>query len=263
MSEPRRLLDEGGSEDELSILRAGRADGPSPGSRQKALIALGLAGSATVVTTAATATAGAALAESAGTVALLKWVGAGVLAGLLTIGGVYLDGGAPTPSPSPPPRPQVQAPAETSHGGAATAPVDPAPVLPVAPVEAPSASAPARTSPVASGSTARPMASLADEVAALDAARVALRAGDASGALRALDDCDRRFAGGMLGPEAMVLRIDALALRGDHASAKRLGEAFLAAHPRSPLASHVRWSIGAPSPVTTGSAPEAPAPTAP
>lgn len=93
----------------------------------------------------------------------------------------------------------------------------------------------------AAPSAARPgPASLGEEVAAIDAARKALLAGDTSGALRALDDYDRRFPGGMLGPEASVLRIEALARRGDRATATRLAKAFLVSHPRSPHASRLR-----------------------
>jgi len=256
MNEPRRLLDEGGSDLELSILRAGRADTPSPTSRRKALVALGLAGSATVTT--ATSTATAAWVKSAGTVALLKWIGVGVIGGLVTIGVVAVR----SPSSAAPPLPHGRAasgPGPRPPAELLAAPI-PDPVstgAPVPPAPAPSGADAVVSPPTAASSPAdpRPRASarppattLTEEIAALDAASEALGAGDASRALRALDDHDRRFAGGMLGPEAVVLRIDALVLRGDRASAARLGEAFLAAHPRSPHASHIRSSIGAPAP---------------
>ncbi len=258
MSEPRRLLDDGGSDLERSILRAGRADAPSPGSRRKALAALGLAGGATV--TAASSSATAALAKSAGTVALLKWIGVGLVGGLLTIGVVTLQSsprGDPPPAPRPAvppvtlggtPRPPVAAVAaprspDPSPSGEEAVTVGDPPRAPP-PLVAP----PPEPPPRASG---RPAAtSLMEEVAALDAAREALAAGDAPRALRALDDHDRRFAGGALGPETTVLRIDALVLRGDRATAARLGEAFLAAHPHSLYASRVRSRIGAPAPAT-------------
>jgi outer membrane protein assembly factor BamD (BamD/ComL family) len=81
---------------------------------------------------------------------------------------------------------------------------------------------------------------LSDEVVALDAARQALAAGDAAGALRAVDDHDRRFPGGALSPEATVVRIEALAARGDRAAAARLATEFLRSHPASPHAKRLR-----------------------
>jgi TolA-binding protein len=93
--------------------------------------------------------------------------------------------------------------------------------------------------------------SLTDEVAALDGAREALGGGDPGRALRALDDHDRRFPRGALGPEATVLRVEALAQRGDRAAATRLGAAFLAAHPRSPHAARLRTLLGIPAPSST------------
>jgi hypothetical protein len=240
MSEPRRLLEEGGSEVELALLRSARHDAPSAGARRRTLVALGLAGSvgATVTTTTAASTA---------TTALLKWIGVGVLGGMVTVGTVaVVQPGVANE------RAQVAskgfAPEATRKAAVArqitTAEAPPQPAAPPAD-EAPSArpSAAPADPPHAS---AKP--SLADEVAALDVAREALAAGDAGRTLRALDQHDQRFPGGMLGPEAMVLRIEALILRGDRASAARLGEAFLAAHPRSPHASRLRSLIGSPAP---------------
>src|SRR5690349_11114720 len=81
MSEPRRLLEEGGSDVERALLRSARHDAPPAGSRRRALVALGLAGSvgATVTTTTAASTA---------TTALLKWIGVGMLGGMVTVGTV-------------------------------------------------------------------------------------------------------------------------------------------------------------------------------
>jgi hypothetical protein len=81
---------------------------------------------------------------------------------------------------------------------------------------------------------------LGAEIAALDAARAALRAHQPANALAALDSYAQRFPRGMLMPEASVVRIEALIARGDRGQAGQLGRAFLAAHPASPLAVRVR-----------------------
>ena len=85
--------------------------------------------------------------------------------------------------------------------------------------------------------------SLATEVALIDAARAAMRAGDAKTALARLDDHDRLFASGGLSTEAAVLRIEALANAGHAGQASELAARFLRAHPESPLRSRVRKAI--------------------
>lgn len=253
MSEPQRLLDEGGDDLSLSLLRSARGDGPSPHARRKTMVALGLAGGVGAGVTAATATGAAStMAKSSATAALAKWIGMGVIGGIVTVGTVEVvqTKSAPAVTQSAAINAGPVAKAKPAKGltpaavNDAPAPIDaaaPAPAIEepavkpsAAPIEAPRA-------------TARPAdkPTLADEVAALDAARVALSSGNAAAALRALDDHDRRFPGGVLGMEATVLRIEALVARGDRASASRLGRAFLDAHPRSPHASRVRTLIGA------------------
>lgn len=245
MSEPRRLLEDGGSDVELSLLRSARLDGPSPASRRKTMVALGLAGSvgATVTATTATSTATTAVLKSAGTLALFKWIGAGVVGGLITLGAINVA--APPAAPPQPPPAAIAAkgalaPAVTIATQAAAPPAETAAPTPAAPAEE---TAPAKPSAAAAAPKPAPT-SLTEEVAALDAAREALAGGDASRTLRALDEHDRKFPGGMLGPEATVLRIEALALRGDRAGARRLGTAFLEAHPRSPHAARLRTLLG-------------------
>lgn len=55
-----------------------------------------------------------------------------------------------------------------------------------------------------------------------------------------LDEYKGRFPSGVLTPESQVLRVEALARKGDRANATRLGEAFLARTPQSALAARVR-----------------------
>jgi hypothetical protein len=82
--------------------------------------------------------------------------------------------------------------------------------------------------------------SIADEVAVLDAALVALREHHAASALRLLDQYDRRFPAGTLASEAAVARIEALVAEGSQDRARALAAQFLAAHGTSPLSQRVR-----------------------
>jgi outer membrane protein assembly factor BamD (BamD/ComL family) len=81
---------------------------------------------------------------------------------------------------------------------------------------------------------------LTHELAALDAARARLDAGDARNALALLDIYSESFPNGRLALEAEVLRIDALARSGQGAAARQHASAFLRRHPTSVLASRVR-----------------------
>src|SRR5262249_30266843 len=155
----------------------------------------------------------------------LKWIRAG-------LGSRPPVGGTPTTVlPSRPSSPNsAVAPSAPRPVAPPVAPPPPSPPPPpparppTAPPARPPPPPPPRPAPVAAGPAPPP---LTDEVASLDTARQALAAGDASRALRALDDYDRKSHGGVLGPESTVIRIEALALRGDRASATRLGKAFL------------------------------------
>jgi hypothetical protein len=300
MSEPRRLLEDDATDFERALLRSARHDGPSPALRDKTLLALGLGvgvvglgattaatatAAVTTTTTTATATAttttGAAAATAtaaaakhaawAGSSALLKWIGLGVVGGALTVTAVVVApklgapndrmapstvDAAPTsakpagkvaagrPSlpeaaaqdatePSPPPQDALAAPAPFNAKDAKEAPVAGAPT-------GASAEAARRRASIEA-----PRATLTEEIALLDRAREAVARGSASSALAALDEHDRTFPGAALGPEATVLRVEALSLRGDRPAAVRLGRAFLAAHPESPHASRLRSLLGA------------------
>lgn len=119
-----------------------------------------------------------------------------------------------------------------------------------APSAEPSANAPRAASapppPPPPPSSAPRALTLADEVVAIDAARAVLARGDARAALRALDGYDKTFPRGTLAPEAEALRIEALAASGDRAGAAARANAFLSAHPSSPLAARVRRALVAP-----------------
>ena len=83
-------------------------------------------------------------------------------------------------------------------------------------------------------------ATLAQEVSALDEARRALSSGDAESALLALNRYELRVPSPRLGPEATVLRIEALLAERDFDRARQLGEELLAKDPGGAYAQHVR-----------------------
>jgi outer membrane protein assembly factor BamD (BamD/ComL family) len=78
------------------------------------------------------------------------------------------------------------------------------------------------------------------ELALLDGARSAVRAGQSARALTVLDDFAARFPRAALAPEAALLRVEALARAGDRAGAERAARTLLAADPTSPYAERVR-----------------------
>jgi len=264
MNDPRRLIDEGATEFEARLLAAGRRDAISERSRGRVLAGLGL--SAALGATAASSSAGAV---AAGLVTGVKWMGICALGGLGIWGGAQLlernpegRSGAATVSQR---SSSSQKNASQSKLGAiaaaqvsaSAAPVSPPPsrasAAPVSPPPSPARSSAGRLAhrdarPVSSEpSQPRVRDSLREELAMLDEARKALADGDASRALRLLDDYGRVYPARRLGAEATVMRIEALRARGDHAQAASIGERFLAQHPDGPYATRVRSLIDAPS----------------
>lgn len=107
MSNPRRLLEEGGTELEVAMLRAAKEDGPPPEALDRALLAMGL-GAGVVGAGAGASSAGASVASSALKPAFgvtrwllefLTWVSISVASGLLFTGGV--DGASASPGAPP------------------------------------------------------------------------------------------------------------------------------------------------------------------
>ena len=82
----------------------------------------------------------------------------------------------------------------------------------------------------------------------LDRARARIASGDPGSAMALLDDYDRRFAGAPLAEESLLLRVEALARRGDRSGASSLGGQFLKAYPASVHADRVRALLHALSP---------------
>lgn len=256
MSEPRRLLSDpdGATPFERGLLESYSAEQPSAAARTRALgIASVAAG--TVATIGVAAGAGAAAPKAAGLagLAVFKWVVIGVaVAGAATAVVVVRPDYEPVvvvttstkASPVAPakataavaPTPQVTAVAEVM--------VEPPAISPADLRAAPSAPAPvaqrATATPVAAAPAAPASGSLPAEIAALDRARKALEGGDPAQALDRVDAYELQYPNGTFSEEAEVLRIEALAKRGDRARATSAGQRFLAAHPTSPHAARIR-----------------------
>jgi hypothetical protein len=235
MTEPTRLIDEpGGDELEASLLRLARSEGPSADGRRRILAGIAAAGATGVVSQTAEA---AAKAGSKGA-AVVKW---GLLAAaVVAIPAALLLRGTEDPAPRSAPPSALQAPASEVK----------APTPPAAPVETPAPVAledlPALpNAPMGSAPSAKNQGSLADEVAQLQKAKLALKAGNPSQALSELGTYAKLFPRPMLGAEALVVRIEALHASGDTARAKSLAEGFLAKNPNSPYATRLRNLTGA------------------
>ncbi len=236
-----------------ALLRSAEHDGPTPRDRARVAASLGLAGATTVTASAAKASSTAPAAAKASLLGgMVKWWLGGL--GVAFLVGTFA--GAPEPhAAAPAPSSSVDIPVAISAVPAAKpAPAMSSPVVVVAPV--PSASArptPPALSPSSSDAapsvpkapTAAPSSgpSLADELAALDAARKAIEAGDADAAEKALSRYRTTMGEGRLASEAELLAIESAAARADHAQTIALGSAFLARHPSSPHRARVTTLI--------------------
>lgn len=85
-----------------------------------------------------------------------------------------------------------------------------------------------------------PTSSLRRELELVEAARRALRRGDASSCLSSVARYEEEFPSGQFTQEGQVMRIEAMAALGNHDEATRLAHAFLRASPKSPYADRVR-----------------------
>ena len=212
-----------------------------------ALGAAGVVGSASVV-------AGAA-SGALHRLALVKWLAATVIVGSAGVGVYAAVNQRPSSGGNADPTsegahavghgekpPATQAPATVDEASAA-------PVLPAAEAHDDDASpaeprAQQHRGAAAGTSSADKVnasdSSLDGEVTALDRARSALGAGDATRALELLGQYEQAFPKGALRPEATYLRIQALSKSGQRDAARELAARFLAKHPSSPHAAQLQ-----------------------
>jgi hypothetical protein len=270
MSDPERLSLASDIDLARSLLRAGRRAAPAS-ARQRAILAA-TAALGTTGLAAGTVAAGGVGAAKGAFVLSAKWL---ALAGILGLGAATaaVVGGYRSASVAehraseeprlvsdrPPPVGVRNVPATAASTTPAIAPVaspvpEPTPISAPEPASAP-ALAPARALARARANPVPPLAtppaagsSVRAELASLDQARAALAAGDAPRALSLLDAYRASFPRASMTQEATVLRIEALARAGAAAAARRVGTAFLEAHPGTPYAARVRSLIGATNP---------------
>ena len=230
MTEPVRLIDETQSEFERALLRAG-VECPSDGMRQaRVLAAIGVG--ATIAVTSKTSVAAALTWKKAVAGVALAATGVG---GVVTYQAITPRAEMVMPAQQPQERLANQerlaeARQQAVDVAEAPEPVDEESVLPVVELdvaefedlaEDPPSGSVTRTPRVARAKrAAKPQAvaptasDLQEEVAYLDQARAALRAGRPSSTLSQLGEYRSKFPRGSLGQEAELLRIEALSASG-------------------------------------------------
>ncbi len=227
--DPPRLLDQSGDEFERALLGSAALDVGSD--RVRAACVAAMAAGA-VMGTAATAQA-AGVSAKAGSVLFAKWLAVG------TTVGVVATTAAVAIRPSAPSAPTVPAP-RSVEPATAVAPARPRARRP-APQEV---EAPAPSTPPPSAVPAPAQSSLAEELRLLDQARAALQQDRPVDALAALGRRDRAHPQGALGPEATVLRVQALLAAGDRNGAETTGRRWLEHHPSGAHSRRIRDLLG-------------------
>ncbi len=216
-----RPLAKTGSDVERLLLAAGADERPDTEAVRKAASVLGLVPRAALIAATLGVTVRATRWTSVVAWGSLSLVG---VAGIALV--AHTDRSAPavavtavaTPTWRPPPAPPPEAPLPATPALAEAAPSPPSDVHAVARRVA--------------GSSAQ-ADGLREQSEALDRVRALLAVGDAEAALARLGEYDRRYAGGPLREEAMLLRIESLARRGDRDKAAALARRFLKVYPSS------------------------------
>jgi TolA-binding protein len=251
MSDPERLLAGAANDFEKELLGSWKHEGPSEDAQARVLAMVGVGLGGAVGTAGGTAKMGtvasgsiAPKAAAAGTAALVKWLALGAV--VTAVGGVAVHyrhratlpttvvASAPAPAPTTPEVAPVTQPAPTADQALSLAD------SPLHQEPARAARSPRHVEP------SDRETSLGDQVAALDRARRAMADGNAATALADVAEYQAKYPHGALAEEAEVLRVEALVAQGDRAGASRAGARFLAAHPASPHAAHVRALLGSP-----------------
>jgi len=218
----KRLIEEGSTSFEQSLLSAMADERPSPELVARMEQGLGLAASGGAATAAAGGMAGWAKLTVVGLVAV----------GLAGVGFTQLRG-ADAAAVAPPTVKPVPVKVEAPVAAAPT----PVSVTDLAVQDDPT---PSRPRPAASGT-----ADLREEIRLLDEARAAVRAGKSNEALSLLAKYNRKYPRGQFRQEAQVLRVEALKGSGNEEAAVKLGKKFVAQHPESPHVERVERATGA------------------
>lgn len=231
MREPPRLLDGELRPVERAILRSAEDDAPSAAAKAAAKAALGLDVGPPVPAP------GPKLGWPVGALGALAAVG------VVWMGVSLLSAEAPMPPPAPsvarapaPPAAPPEAPGlDPLPADLFVGPAAPAPEPEVAPKPAPR-----RARREASPPSSRPESSLSEELRLLDRAREALANQESQAALRTLNRYRARFPSGVLAPEALVLRVEALAALDRPKSARRAFDRLRRERPSHPALPELR-----------------------
>jgi hypothetical protein len=274
MNEPRRLLDETSDVVAKTLLRSWQDRVPEPGAVERVAVALGVGTAAMVTapgtalaTAATTATAKAAVSSSIPLLALGKWCAIGMASATVAFGSLQGVRALSHGHRGGTPRAGAQISVHESSRTAVprSLPADPLSVTPRAAPEAVSTEAELFNGPATASTALRSIVSapsaepapavpasmlgppsIAWEITALDGARRALEAHDPGTALDSLDRLDQQGPSATFGPEAMLLRIEALNSAGRPAEARVTARRFLGRYPSSAGADRVRAFLATP-----------------
>jgi hypothetical protein len=260
MKDPRRFCDGPPSDPNTALLRSWQPGDPSVEGMLRTRARLGLAALGTGLTLSAAAEAatsaahathhGLGAAAAIGKLAILKWLGVGMVAGL-SVGLGVVEIGKSKPAASGPPQGAslMAVPGSALPGGhrvsdPVAAPSVPSPSATSAPwPQAPAGQAASSHHPSPAGAESAPASTLTDEVNAIDRIRLALAQGRCVDALRGLEDYQRLGTIRALRPEATLLYIDALEHCGRPGQAAALADRYLLDYPLSPQADRLRALI--------------------
>jgi hypothetical protein len=253
MKDPQRFIERGAGELERELVASMHDDAPPAAARARALAALG-AGAALTATASATTAATLAAKAALPSVAALatKWLVVGAGVSLLAAGVAHQAGwsfgatGPRVPAHAARPATEHASPRRivvpTRKAEPALSPTATSTFEGPQPLASSRPSTGARLQSVEIRSV--PDVELAKEVRALDQVRQAALAHDPKRALRLVAAYQSAFPLGKLGPEATVLRIEALIASGNKPAAANLARGFLRSDPAGPLAERVRTLLG-------------------
>ena len=237
---------------ERELLDSARLDAPEPAARARALARLDVVGAA-----ASTTGPGAAVASWPPLGGPAKWLALGALGAALAVGGVeglehfeHRGGAASSNTASSDAAGTTHAvdPVVQSHRVAPE--IEPLarpedrekPAHPAGRTRAKASKGVSITAKPSPAETSEP--DLGAEVSALEEVRRELASGHVVVSLGLLDAYDRRFSKPRLGPEARLLRLEALIASGHVDRAAKLGERLLADQPDGAYGQRVRTLLG-------------------
>jgi hypothetical protein len=235
MREPSRLIDQGEGLGTSLLRAAANVAPPPPDLLERTLAGVGIATAAGSAATGAKAATALGAAKKVTTLILAKWTLGGVV-----IGAALSVATATVPTAAPQ-GPAPAAPAPAARASATPGSVsnrDREPLL--APLPLPALAGKA-TEP--SAHPKDPEATLAREVALLDAVRVALDGAHPAEAKDLLDRYERDFPHGQLEPEALLFRVRAYGAAGNMSAASALAARLLAKTPEGTYADRVREAL--------------------